>query len=94
MSLTRAELRSLHWRKARRSIGNGDCVEIAPANGNIVFRDSKDPEGPAVSYPAGAFRSFLDGLKRDEAARLADGGAVPPYRRAGTAPFRPWRGRS
>jgi hypothetical protein len=78
MSLTRAELRSLRWRKARRSIGNGDCVEIAPTNGNVIFRDSKDPEGPVLSYPAGAFRSFLDSLKRDDPARLADG--TRPYR--------------
>jgi hypothetical protein len=87
MSLTRAELRSLHWRKARRSIGNGDCVEIAPANGNIVFRDSKDPGGPVLSYPAGAFRSFVDSLKRDQPARLAGARRRGrPAARGGTAP--------
>jgi hypothetical protein len=63
MSLTRAEFRSLGWRKARRSIGNGDCVEVASADGTVAFRDSKDPEGPILSYPAGAFLSFADAVK-------------------------------
>jgi hypothetical protein len=37
----------------------GDCVEIAPANGKIFVRDSKNPCGPALEYPADAWRGFL-----------------------------------
>ncbi len=73
MSHTNAGLRSLDWRKARRSIGNGDCVEIAPVNGKIAFRDSKDPEGPTLSYPLGVFLSFLDAAKKGDVLRLAAG---------------------
>ena len=59
MSLTQLELRQLVWRKARRSMNNGDCVEVAPANGKIFVRDSKNPSGPALEYPANAWCSFL-----------------------------------
>jgi hypothetical protein len=47
------------WRKAKRSIGNGDCVEIAPVSGNIAVRDSKDPAGPVLRYSADAWKMFL-----------------------------------
>jgi hypothetical protein len=46
------------WRKARRSIGNGDCVQVAPVAGNVMVRDSKNPGGPALSYSARAWRTF------------------------------------
>jgi Domain of unknown function (DUF397) len=47
------------WRKATRSIGNGDCVEIAPVSGTIAVRDSKDPAGPVLRYSADAWKAFL-----------------------------------
>jgi hypothetical protein len=47
------------WRKALRSIGNGDCVEIAPVSGTIAVRDSKDPAGPVLRYSADAWKAFL-----------------------------------
>ncbi len=59
MSLTQIEPRQLIWRKAKRSMNNGDCVEVAPANGKILVRDSKDPSGPTLGYPADAWRNFL-----------------------------------
>lgn len=40
----------LAWRKAQSSIGNGACVEVAPANGQVAMRDSKDPQGPVLMY--------------------------------------------
>jgi uncharacterized protein DUF397 len=51
------------WRKSSNSAGNGECVEVAAGPGLISIRDSKDPEGPILSYPADAFRSFLDATK-------------------------------
>lgn len=59
MPLAEEERCLLNWRKARRSMGNGDCVEVAPANGKIFVRDSKNPSGPALEYPADAWRNFL-----------------------------------
>jgi hypothetical protein len=63
MSLTDLEARDLQWRKARRSAGNGACVEVAPAAGNILIRDSKDQDGPILSCSADTFRWFLEAAK-------------------------------
>src|SRR5947209_12990159 len=53
------------WRKAGRSVGNGECVEISAAHPGVVsIRDSKNPEGPVLTYPAEAFRAFLYTTKR------------------------------
>lgn len=53
----------LEWRKAKRSVGNGACVEVAAGLGHISIRDSKDPEGPVLSYSTETFRSFLYAAK-------------------------------
>jgi len=63
MPLIQFELRQLTWRKARHSMNNGDCVEVAHANGKVFVRDSKNPYGPALEYPADAWRSFLAAAK-------------------------------
>jgi len=57
------------WRKASRSVGNGECVEISSRPGLVSIRDSKNPEGSVLSYPADAFRSFLDVVKRNTSER-------------------------
>lgn len=64
MSITEADPGLLAWRKARRSMGNGACVEVAAAGRGIFVRDSKDPRTVVLGYPAGAWRSFLSSAKR------------------------------
>ena len=59
MSLTDLEVRDLQWRKARRSAGNGACVEVAPVNGQIAIRDSKDPNGSRLQYSSRSWRVFV-----------------------------------
>ena len=54
------------WRKAQSSIANGACVEAAPMNGMVAIRDSKNPQGPMLTYTAGEWRAFLDGAKKGE----------------------------
>jgi hypothetical protein len=63
MSLSGTKASSLDWRKARRSIANGDCVEIAPADGQIACRDSRDPDGPILRYSTNTFQAFLSAVK-------------------------------
>jgi Domain of unknown function (DUF397) len=50
------------WRKAKRSIANGDCVEIAPIGGGIAVRDSKAPAGLVLRYSADAWKAFVSGV--------------------------------
>ncbi len=63
MSLNWDDLVAAAWRKSRRSIGNGECVEVAPLTGVVVVRDSVDPQGPILQYPAVSWRSFLAATK-------------------------------
>jgi uncharacterized protein DUF397 len=63
MSPNKLEVRDLQWRKARRSAANGACVELAPASGQILIRDSKDPNGPIVGYPGCSWRVFTAAVK-------------------------------
>ena len=50
---------NLEWRKARSSANNGACVELAPAAGQILIRDSKDRSGAVIAYSEYSWRQFL-----------------------------------
>jgi Domain of unknown function (DUF397) len=69
MSLTELQVRDLQWRKAKRSAGNGECVEVALVNGQVAVRDSKNPGGARLQYPLDAWRSFVEIAKSDERCR-------------------------
>lgn len=49
------------WRKASYSGDNGGaCVEVAAAPDALVaVRDSKDPDGPALTFTASRWREFV-----------------------------------
>ena len=47
------------WRTSSYSTNEGNCVEVAPAPEAVLVRDSKNPEGPALTVPIPAWRAFL-----------------------------------
>ncbi|WP_433259872.1 DUF397 domain-containing protein [Actinosynnema sp. CS-041913] len=48
------------WRKSSYSAGaQSSCVEVAPTRAGVVVRDSKNPDGPVIDYPATHWRAFL-----------------------------------
>ena len=51
------------WRKARRSMSNGACVEVASTLASVMVRDSVDPAGPAVRYPSRTWQVFIAATK-------------------------------
>jgi hypothetical protein len=65
MSPSNLEVRDLQWRTSRRSAGNGACVEVAPVNGQIAVRDSKNPGGIWLHYPALTWRDFVGSIKSE-----------------------------
>jgi len=71
MSITRSRDSGSSWRKASYSAGNGECVEVSSRPGLVSIRDSKDPEGPVLSYSTDAFQSFLDAAKRGRCSSWA-----------------------
>ncbi|HEY7486095.1 MAG TPA: DUF397 domain-containing protein [Streptosporangiaceae bacterium] len=59
------DLTGARWRKSSRSSTNGgNCVEVAPLPGIVAVRDSKNPDGPALTFSRAAWRSFTTVLKR------------------------------
>jgi hypothetical protein len=53
----------LNWRKSSYSgEGGGNCVELALTNQGAAVRDSKNPTGPRLDFPATAWRVFLTDL--------------------------------
>ncbi|MBV7699012.1 DUF397 domain-containing protein [Streptomyces sp. TRM70350] len=59
------DYRLVAWRKSSYSDGQGaDCVEVADnLPGVTPVRDSKNPEGPALVFPAPAWAAFVTALK-------------------------------
>lgn len=54
------------WRKSSYSGGSsGDCLEVndAACPAHVPVRDSKNPTGPALLFPAPAWAAFVHGVK-------------------------------
>ncbi|MGX8907259.1 DUF397 domain-containing protein [Streptomyces netropsis] len=61
MRAVRPGLSTPTWRKSSYSNREGgDCVEIADhIPGTTMVRDSKNPDGPVLAIPAGAWAVFI-----------------------------------
>ncbi|WP_326695607.1 DUF397 domain-containing protein [Streptomyces sp. NBC_01766] len=61
---------SPRWFKSSYSNNGGQCIEVAvnlvASRGVVPVRDSKDPAGPVLDVSAGAFVSFVAGVKGTE----------------------------
>lgn len=47
------------WRKASRSLNQGECVEIAAIANTIGIRDSKNTQSPVLTFTRREWRSFV-----------------------------------
>lgn len=61
---------SPRWVKSSYSSNGGNCVEVAAnlaaTRGVVPVRDSKNPAGPALTFDAGAWASFVSAVRGGE----------------------------
>ncbi|WP_406350169.1 DUF397 domain-containing protein [Streptomyces sp. NBC_00658] len=56
------------WQKPWSGTNGGSCVEAKRLpDGSVAFRQSRDPEGPALVYSRDEMVSFLQGAKSGQA---------------------------
>ncbi|MFR9802579.1 DUF397 domain-containing protein [Pseudonocardia sp. RS010] len=61
------ELGGLVWRHSTFSQGSDQtCRDVAFTPGQVVVRDSKDPEGPVLRFTAREWEVFLLGVRNNE----------------------------
>ena len=56
---------ALAWRVARGCNG-GECVRVAATDGTVLIGDTKDPQGPVLSYTAAEWRAFVEGIRQGD----------------------------
>jgi hypothetical protein len=67
--MPRPDLSRAEWRKSSYSNGTGgSCVETAALRGNdsplvVAVRDSKDPNGPALTFTGREWQSLVTTIK-------------------------------
>jgi hypothetical protein len=50
---------TVRWRKSSYSNALGECVEVGATSTMIAVRDSKDPDGPILTFSAPTWETFL-----------------------------------
>ncbi|MDX3853809.1 DUF397 domain-containing protein [Streptomyces sp. AK02-01A] len=58
------------WFTSSYSNNGGQCIEVAAnlvaSRGVVPVRDSKNPTGPVLAFPAGSFAFFVASVKAGE----------------------------
>jgi hypothetical protein len=57
------------WAKSSYSGANGNCVEVTRnLPGIVAVRDSKDPQGPALTFTPAEWKAFTAGIRSGKLA--------------------------
>ncbi|MFF2077659.1 DUF397 domain-containing protein [Kitasatospora sp. NPDC058162] len=61
------DLTGATWRTSSYSVQEGQCVEVADGLlDRVPVRDSKDPHGPSLVFPADAWSAFVSAVRSGE----------------------------
>jgi hypothetical protein len=52
------------WKKSSYCNG-GDCVQVAQAGDSILFGDSKNPDGPVLTFTLAEWNAVITSIKGD-----------------------------
>jgi hypothetical protein len=55
-----------NWRKSTYSSTNGSCVEVRRLPDAIEVRDTKDRNGPVLSFSAESWQEFVNSVHNGE----------------------------
>ena len=58
-------LAELNWQVARECNG-GSCIQVATHGEQIVIGDSKNPEGPILTYSRTEWDAFSNGIRQGD----------------------------
>ena len=76
-STTEPDQYRAEWRKSRRSMNNGNCVEVSSTHLCIQVRDSARPDDLIVALAPHAWRAFIGTLKHGDADAAKE--STTPY---------------
>ncbi len=54
------------WRKSSWSEQSGGCVEVRASDGEVHVRNSRDPNGPVLTFTRAEWSAFVDGVADGE----------------------------
>jgi len=57
---------TLTWRKSTRSAAAGHCVEVANVPAAVLVRDSKNVDGPVLTFADTGWTGFIAGIRAGE----------------------------
>jgi hypothetical protein len=58
-------LGDLNWHAALACNG-GACIRVAPLGNNILIGDSKNPNGPILTYNRSEWHAFVTGIRQGD----------------------------
>lgn len=57
----------LNWKKSSSSYANGNCVQVAGLSDSVIrIRNSRDVNGPVLTFTAAEWDAFLAGVRNGE----------------------------
>jgi hypothetical protein len=56
------------WIKSSLSFANGNCVEVLMLSDRVLVRNSKDPDGPVLTFTVEEWEAFIGGCIAGEFA--------------------------